>query len=119
MHIYSCDAVAHDLPTEAARWMQDVTGYRMTMLNGVITYRDGMKTGALPGKLVRNPRRDASKWENTSHDCAWKGEALPGAGDNYRDALQKAQGGGASAIGRIARELEKEAEEAAAQKSKF
>lgn len=100
--------VAHDLPTEAARWMQDVTGYKMTMVAGVITYKDGMKTGALPGRLVRNPRRDDSKWENTSHDCAWKGAALPGAGDNYRDALQKAQGGGASAIARIARDLEKE-----------
>ena len=101
-------AVAHDLPTEAARWMQDVTGYKMTMVAGVVTYKDGMKTGALPGRLVRNPRRDPAKWENTSHGCAWDGAALPGAGDNYRDALQKAQGGGASAIARIARELEKE-----------
>lgn len=111
--------IAHDLPTEAARWMQEVTGYKFTMLNGVITYIDGMKTGALPGKLVRNPRRDAAKWENTSHDMAWKGEALPGAGSNYNDALAKAQGGGASAIGRIARELEREEAEKRSQKSKL
>ena len=39
----------------------------------------------------------------------WAGGEAAGAGDNSADALQKAQGGGASAIARIARELEAEA----------
>lgn len=50
-----------DLPTGAQRWMQSVTGYDVTMVNGVITYENGAPTGALPGRLVRNPRT----WENT------------------------------------------------------
>ena len=100
--------IAHDLPTGAARWMQEVTGYKLTMVHGVVTYIDGMPTGALPGRLVRNPRADITKWQDNTHEQAWQGEELPGAGDNYEDALAKAQGGGASAIARIARELEEE-----------
>ena len=44
----------HDLPTGAPRWDQAVRGYEYTLLNGVITFRNGTHTGALPGKLVRN-----------------------------------------------------------------
>jgi hypothetical protein len=43
--------------------MQSVAGYDVTMVNGVITYEDGASTGALPGRLLRNPRT----WENASN----------------------------------------------------
>ena len=104
--------IAHDLPTGAARWMQTVSGYKLTLVKGVATYINGSQTGALPGRLVRNPRANRSVWEDTSHGLAWQeGDTYgqsSGRGDNYEDALRKATGGGASAIGRIARELEKE-----------
>jgi N-acyl-D-aspartate/D-glutamate deacylase len=28
-------------------------GYRATICNGVVTYEDGVHTGALPGRLIR------------------------------------------------------------------
>merc|ERR1719210_1870303 len=40
------------------RWVQEVGGYMLTLVNGVPTYRAGKPTGALPGTLVRNPRSD-------------------------------------------------------------
>ena len=46
---------AHDLPKGAARWVQEVSGYDMTVCAGVITFVNGVPTGALPGTLVRNP----------------------------------------------------------------
>jgi hypothetical protein len=48
--------VAYELPTGAKIWTQDVIGYDYTIINGVITFKDNVKTGALPGGLVRNPR---------------------------------------------------------------
>jgi N-acyl-D-aspartate/D-glutamate deacylase len=33
--------------------MQEAEGYRYTIVSGEITYRDGVPTGALPGRLVR------------------------------------------------------------------
>merc|ERR1712224_881130 len=47
----------HDLPTGAPRWGQQVTGYEITMVSGVVTFEHGRHTGALPGRLVRNPNR--------------------------------------------------------------
>lgn len=44
-----------DLPTGAKRWFQKADGYVMTMVQGVPTFRQGKETGALPGRLVRNP----------------------------------------------------------------
>ena len=49
--------MAADLPTNASRWMQAAEGYRMTLLAGVVTFEDGVPTGALPGRLVRAPLR--------------------------------------------------------------
>ena len=46
----------HDLPTGAARWVQGVEGYRLTMCSGVVTFENGTATGKLPGHLVRNPK---------------------------------------------------------------
>jgi N-acyl-D-amino-acid deacylase len=42
-----------DLPTGARRLHQRAHGYRYTIKAGQITYRDGVATGALPGRLVR------------------------------------------------------------------
>jgi N-acyl-D-aspartate/D-glutamate deacylase len=35
------------------RLLQDATGYRMTIVAGEITRRDGVDTGARPGRLLR------------------------------------------------------------------
>ena len=45
--------VAYDLPAGGRRVTQDAKGYIATIVSGVATYRDGISTGALPGKLVR------------------------------------------------------------------
>ena len=47
--------LVHDLPTNATRWMQKSTGYVRTLVKGVTTFKNGEPTGALPGRLVRNP----------------------------------------------------------------
>jgi N-acyl-D-aspartate/D-glutamate deacylase len=33
--------------------IQEADGYAVTIVSGVVTYRDGVPTGALPGRLVR------------------------------------------------------------------
>ncbi|HBQ22400.1 MAG TPA: amidohydrolase [Alphaproteobacteria bacterium] len=43
-----------DLPAGGSRLMQDVYGYKATILSGEVTYRDGVATGATPGRLVRS-----------------------------------------------------------------
>ena len=43
----------------SVRLVQRVDGYRATLKRGQVTYRDGVVTGALPGKLVRGPQRAA------------------------------------------------------------
>jgi N-acyl-D-aspartate/D-glutamate deacylase len=42
-----------DLPAGGQRLMQDAEGYRYAIVAGQVTYRDGVATGALPGRLVR------------------------------------------------------------------
>jgi N-acyl-D-aspartate/D-glutamate deacylase len=49
--------VAYDLPASGKRYLQDITGYRMTICSGQVIYRDGIETGALPGRLIRGPQR--------------------------------------------------------------
>lgn len=44
----------HDLPGGGRRLMQQSEGYAATIVSGRITYRDGVPTGARPGRLVRN-----------------------------------------------------------------
>jgi N-acyl-D-amino-acid deacylase len=53
--------IVYDLPANGRRLMQKADGYVATVVGGVVTYRDGEPTGALPGKLVRGaqPRRTA------------------------------------------------------------
>ena len=48
--------MAFDLPAGGKRLLQKATGYRMTIKNGVVTFRDGAMTGELPGTLVRGPQ---------------------------------------------------------------
>ncbi len=48
--------MAYDLPAGGKRLLQGARGYRGTMVAGVLTYRDGEPTGALPGRLVRGGR---------------------------------------------------------------
>jgi N-acyl-D-aspartate/D-glutamate deacylase len=53
--------VLSDLPSGASRWVQRASGYRLTIVAGVVTYRDGRATGALPGRLLRNPSTAAKR----------------------------------------------------------
>ncbi|MCU1601207.1 MAG: D-amino acid aminohydrolase [Frankiales bacterium] len=45
--------VAADLPAGGRRLLQKAVGYVATIKRGVVTYREGVHTGALPGRLVR------------------------------------------------------------------
>ncbi len=49
----------YDLPAGGKRLVQEAEGYVATILSGVVTYREGAPTGALPGRLVRGPQRAA------------------------------------------------------------
>jgi len=49
-------AVAYDLPAGGRRLVQAADGYVATIVAGIVTYRDGDPTGALPGRLVRRAR---------------------------------------------------------------
>ncbi len=49
--------VAHDLPAGGRRLVQRARGYDLTMVSGVPIVEAGELTGALPGRLVRGPRR--------------------------------------------------------------
>ncbi len=42
-----------DLPGGGRRLKQGCSGYRATIKSGAVTYREGVHTGALPGRLVR------------------------------------------------------------------
>ena len=48
--------VAFDLPAGGRRLTQKADGYVATIVNGIIVYRGGNATGALPGELVRGIR---------------------------------------------------------------
>lgn len=45
--------VVYDLPSGGKRIVQRADGYKATIVGGEVTYRDGVPTGALPGKLIR------------------------------------------------------------------
>jgi N-acyl-D-aspartate/D-glutamate deacylase len=42
-----------DLPAGGRRFLQRADGYRITVVSGQVTYRDGEPTKALPGRLIR------------------------------------------------------------------
>lgn len=46
--------VAYDLPDGGKRLLQRGVGYVATIVAGQVTYRDGVDTGARPGRLVRS-----------------------------------------------------------------
>ena len=46
----------YDLPAGGRRLAQRADGYEATIVSGVVTYRRGNATGALPGRLVRGGR---------------------------------------------------------------
>ena len=48
--------VVRDLPAGGKRLFQDADGYAVTIKSGEVTYRAGVHTGALPGRLVRGAR---------------------------------------------------------------
>ena len=48
--------VHHDLPGGGRRLLQRAEGYRHTFVRGVETYADGLDTGELPGRLIRDPQ---------------------------------------------------------------
>jgi N-acyl-D-amino-acid deacylase len=48
--------IVHDLPANEWRRVQRSEGYRWTLVNGEITFEDGVCTGATPGRLLRNQR---------------------------------------------------------------
>jgi N-acyl-D-aspartate/D-glutamate deacylase len=50
--------IIRDLPTGGRRLMQEAQGYAATIVNGIVTYRGGAPTGALPGRLVRGPQQE-------------------------------------------------------------
>jgi N-acyl-D-aspartate/D-glutamate deacylase len=48
--------MAYDLPAGGNRLVQGASGYDATIVSGVVTRRDGVDTGARPGRLVRGAR---------------------------------------------------------------
>jgi len=55
LHLHAPE-VAHDLPSGGRRLVQRADGYAATIVNGTVVYRNGLPTGALPGRLVRGPQ---------------------------------------------------------------
>jgi N-acyl-D-aspartate/D-glutamate deacylase len=49
--------LAFDLPAGGKRLLQKAQGYVATIKSGVVTFRDGVWTGATPGGLIRGPQR--------------------------------------------------------------
>ncbi len=49
--------VAYDLPTGGRRLMQRAEGYVATIVSGAVVRREGVDTGARPGRLVRGAQR--------------------------------------------------------------
>lgn len=52
--------VTYDLPAGGRRLVQDADGYLATIVNGTIVRRDGVATGALPGRLLRGEQKAPS-----------------------------------------------------------
>lgn len=49
--------LAFDLPAGGKRLLQQAEGYVCTIKSGVVTFEDGVWTGAVPGGLIRGPQR--------------------------------------------------------------
>lgn len=46
----------YDLPAGGRRLVQEIEGYRYTIVSGEVTFEEGKETGAMPGKLIRGPQ---------------------------------------------------------------
>jgi N-acyl-D-aspartate/D-glutamate deacylase len=57
LHLHAPHAT-YDLPADGRRLSQKADGYEATIVSGVVTYREGVSTGALPGRLQRFARPD-------------------------------------------------------------
>jgi len=57
LHLHAPHA-SYDLPAGGRRLSQRADGYRATVVSGSVTYRDGVGTGALPGRLIRGARSE-------------------------------------------------------------
>mmetsp|Transcript_89549 Transcript_89549/g.278114 ORF Transcript_89549/g.278114 Transcript_89549/m.278114 type:complete len:693 (+) Transcript_89549:73-2151(+) len=99
---------AEDLPMGAGRWVQSVEGYELTLLSGRKTFQAGLPTGEMPGRLVPNPLAHADAWRGDSRRFAASAgeERAVETADLRAEALRRAQGGGASSIARLARDVE-------------
>jgi len=49
--------VVYDLPAGGKRLNQLADGYSVTIVNGEVTYQNGVATGALPGRLIRGAKQ--------------------------------------------------------------
>lgn len=57
LHLHAPE-IAYDLPAGGRRLKQRADGFAATVVSGMVTYRDGVATTALPGRLVRGARPD-------------------------------------------------------------
>ena len=46
--------IRYDLPADGKRLVQRVDGYKYTIVSGKVTYKDGVSSGELPGRLIRS-----------------------------------------------------------------
>ncbi len=60
LHLYA-PRTKHDLPANGKRLSQKADGYEATIVSGKVTYRNGVATGELPGRLVRGTRKAKSQ----------------------------------------------------------
>ncbi|MGE0830801.1 MAG: amidohydrolase family protein, partial [Hyphomonadaceae bacterium] len=56
LHLYA-PHVTYDLPAGGRRLAQKADGFVATIVSGAVTYREGVSTGTLPGRLVRGAQR--------------------------------------------------------------
>jgi N-acyl-D-aspartate/D-glutamate deacylase len=103
---------------ELERWTQTVEGYKLTLVSGVATFRDGQSTGAFPGTLARNPARNESAYQGIAWDVSTDFEGfVPDFVDASDNALDGFGDRGGSAAARLLREtIEKEEEKKQAAK---
>lgn len=93
------------MPLGQERWTQDVEGYELTLVSGQATFRAGQATGTLPGRLVRNPRRDAAAHRGVSASVSGPFESGLREADVDVDKLLDGFGEkGMSAVARTLRE---------------
>jgi N-acyl-D-amino-acid deacylase len=60
LHLHAPRAT-YDLPAGGRRLTQKADGYSATVVSGVVTYREGIASGALPGRLVRGAQAQPMK----------------------------------------------------------